>query len=591
MLTILIILPLVVAALLALVMGKRSSYIKYVAIAASLLSLALIANAYLSAGQLQQFSWFNLAGYTFALTTSTMPLNMLLLLIVGIMTPLIAIYSAGYMDLPSEQQRYYFELCIFAAAMMLFAISGDLLTMFIGWELLGITSYLLIGFWYRRDGTADAARKAITTILIGDILMISAMVIIWATYHTFSFALLLSATTHSGAMAIALLLVMFAAFTKSAQFPFHEWLPDAMKGPTPVSAFLHSSTMVKAGVFLLAVLLPLFIAYHLLYLMLAFGLITAVLGVTNALAEFNIKRVLAYSTIEDLGLMFIALGTGSLVAAMMLFVAQTFYKALLFMSAGSMIKANDSEEDMCKMYGSTKYMKLFIPTAIGVASLAGLFPLSGFFGKAAVLTSSNLIVYIALLVVSFGGNIYIFRWLFLPTHKKADRKAAQVKKNYRSTPLSMMIPIYLLAAAVLAAGFFIYYGIPTYLNGYQSAPVSIGAEDIIASTIVVIIGFIVAYMLFYVRDKKSTEEHGILRKILYNNQAVNSAYAALATAVSYASKAIDSVDYAIYGLIKEGAHNVNALGNLIKKIVSGSPTVYIAAFVIGLVVVVAILIL
>ena len=290
MLTILVIVPLLIAALISLFISKHPKYVKYVALAASLISLLLILNAFVSRGSIQTATWFTLSGYSFTLTTSTMPLNILLLSILGVMTPLILLYSIGFMNLPTEQSRYYTELLVFAAAMMLFAIAGDFITMLIGWELLGITSYLLIGFWYGKEGSATAARKAITTILIGDILMFSAMIIIWSSYHTFSFALILQQSTTSGLMPIALLLIIFAVFTKSAQFPFHEWLPDAMKGPTPVSAFLHSSTMVKAGVFLVAVLLPLFIAYHMLNIFLIFGLVTAALGVLNAISRIQHKK-------------------------------------------------------------------------------------------------------------------------------------------------------------------------------------------------------------------------------------------------------------------------------------------------------------
>jgi NADH-quinone oxidoreductase subunit L len=592
MLTILVILPLAIAALLSLLIEKHSKYVKYIALVASVLSLALILNAFLNPGELQSATWFSLSGYNFALTTSTMPLNMLLLLIVGIITPLIVLYSIGFMSPPSEQSRYYSELLVFAASMMLFAMAADFITMLIGWELLGITSYLLIGFWYRREGTAEAARKAITTILIGDILMFLAIIIIWNAYHTFSFALLLQQTTTSIAMPIALVLIIFAAFTKSAQFPFHEWLPDAMKGPTPVSSFLHSSTMVKAGVFLVAVLLPLFAAYHLLYILLIFGIITSILGVTNALAELQIKRVLAYSTIEDLGLMFVALGLGSIAAAMMLFVAQTFYKALLFMSAGSMIKANRNEEDMEQVYNSSSYLKLFIPTVIGVVSLAGLFPLAGFFGKEAIINvANNFAIYVILLVVGLASNIYISRWLFVPLHKKTDRKTTEAISNYKNTPISMMLPIYILAIVAIISGFVIYMYLPTYLGRYGAIPFSLSAMSIVISTVVIIAGFLISYMLFYRRNYSSIEEQNILYKLLYNNLITNRVYLYVTKLFSAIAKILDSFDHSLYNLIKEGAHNVNAFGDLIKKLETGNANTYIAAFVIGLIIIVAIFVL
>jgi len=600
MLAFFVLLPLVVSAFIALLMRNSKGHmkaVKYIAFIASLITLGLIAMLYLNYNNLnlnpvQTMTWFSFAGYAFTLTTSTLPLNMLLMGIVGIITPLIIIYSMGFMNAPSEQPRYYFELCLFAAAMLLFAMSGDFLTMFIGWELLGVTSYLLIGFWYQRDGPPQSARKAITIILIGDILMLVGMLIIWNAYHTFTFSLLLQqASITNPAMGLALIFIMGAVFTKSAQFPFHEWLPDAMKGPTPVSAFLHSSTMVKAGVFLIAVLLPLFAAYHLLYLLLIFGIITSIIGVTNALTEMNIKRILAYSTIEDLGLMFIALGSGSLIATMILFVAQTFYKALLFMGAGAMITANNYEEDMEKMYNSPRYFTLFIAILIGAASLAALYPLSGFFGKAVVdLSVNNLAVYALLLLLQFFSAIYIFRWVFAPLHRRTpEKKTIGARANYKTLPKTMMLPIYILALLVAVSGMAIYSFVPTYLK--QGLAVAIGTPDILLSVTVFILGFFVALGMFYFKDLAVMEGRRPAYKLLYNSILTNYFYGNLVKLSLLISSVLESIDNTLYGLIKEGATNVREFGNLIKKIETGNPNLYVAAFVVGLIIIVAVFIL
>ena len=215
--------PLIAAAFLALLLNSEPKPVKYIALAASVLSLLLAIAVNFNTVKMQSLTWFSLAGYAFPITTYTMPLNMLLLFIVAVMTPLIFTYSIGFMDAPSEQGRYYFEMCIFAASMMLFAISGNFITMLIGWELLGVTSYLLIGFWYRKEKAPTAARKAITTMLIGDALMLIAMLAIWNSLHTFDFIAVIRATP-TASLQIAALLILVAAFTKSAQFPFHEWL-------------------------------------------------------------------------------------------------------------------------------------------------------------------------------------------------------------------------------------------------------------------------------------------------------------------------------------------------------------------------------
>ena len=592
MLELYVIVPLAVAAVVSLLLHRHGNYIKYIALGASILSLIFIATfLYSNHGTLQTVNWFSISGYVFTLNFSAMPLNMLLLLIVGIVTPLIMAYSFGFMDTQSEQGRYYAEICVFAAAMMVFAIAGDFLTMFIGWELLGITSYLLIGFWYQRSGTAEAARKAITTILFGDIMMLSAMLIIWSNYHTFMFSQIINtANVHALPMEVSLILIMLAAFTKSAQFPFHEWLADAMKGPTPVSAFLHSSTMVKAGVFIVAVLLPLFIAYHLLYLLAAFGIITAFIGATNALAEVHIKRILAYSTMVDLGLMFVALGMGSLIAAMLLFVVQTFYKALLFMSAGDIMKANNNKEDIREIYNSPSYVKLFAPTAIGVASLIGLYPLSGFFGKAALFTTASLPLYALLLAVELISSLYIFRWLFVPMRRKSNREAVGAMASYRTLPKSMIVPIYILALLAALTGPAIFLYVPKYLNAYGAAVPGVGLMDIAVSITIAAFGIVAAFYIFY-RNSGKAVEAGILHRILYSSTLFNTMYGCVARAFDAASKALDSADYSMFGIVKDGGHGVTGFGSLIKRAENGDIRTYVAVFIVGMLVILALFLL
>ncbi|MGA2800157.1 MAG: NADH-quinone oxidoreductase subunit L [Candidatus Micrarchaeaceae archaeon] len=593
MLAILIIVPLIAAALLALLMRKLNSrLVGYVALTASIITLLLILGSFLNQSQVQSINWFSIGSYSLQISTSTAPLNMILLLLVGIMTPLIITYSIGFMHVRSEQSRYYFELCLFAAAMMLFAISADFITMFIAWELLGITSYLLIGFWYHNYGAAGAARKAITTILIGDMMMLAAILIIWSTYGTFSFSVILQqAGFHSAAMSAALTLIMFAAFTKSAQFPFHEWLPDAMKGPTPVSAFLHSSTMVKAGVFIVAVLLPLFAAYNMLHILLIFGIITAALGITNALAETNIKRVLAYSTLEDLGLMFVALGTGSLISAMLLLIVQTFYKALLFMSAGSIISVNGNEEDLRRLQNSAKYPSIFIPTVIAVASLAGIFPLSGFFGKAAVAASASasIPVYITLVIIAFASNIYIFRWLFMPLRRKNIASKTAQGLVHATIPRSMKISMYVLALLVLV-GAIAYLYLPVYLLSYNPQPIIIGPVEVMISLALFAVALAIAYYAFYLKDYVIFPT-GSLHKLLHNSEMTNDFYSYMARLCGIAGGVIESFDIAVYGFIKGAAHDVGSFAEMLKGIEDGSTRTYIAALVIGLAFILIIIIL
>ncbi len=591
MLAILVIVPFIIAAFIALLMRKEGSrLIGYVALAASIISLLMIFLLYLGPSQIQSINWFSISSYQFVISTSTAPLNMILLLIVGIIAPLIVTYSIGFMHVRSEYPRYYFELCIFTSAMMLFALSADFITMFIGWELLGVTSYLLIGFWYYKDGAAGAARKAITTILIGDILMLAAILIIWSTYGSFSFAVILQqAADHSMAMSVALIFIMLAAFTKSAQFPFHEWLPDAMKGPTPVSAFLHSSTMVKAGVFVIAVLLPLFVAYHMLPVLMVFGIITAIIGITNAFAETHIKKVLAYSTIEDLGLMFIALGTGSLIAAILFFIVQTFYKVLLFMSAGSIIRTNNNEEELEKLQNSAKYPSILIPTVIAVASLAALFPLSGFFGKAAIETAAGIPVYIILLLFAFFSNIYIFRWLFIPLRRKTVSKGKMPSLVHASLPKSMKIPVYIAALLVLT-GAVVYPYLPGYMLQYHPQQIIIGPVDVMVSLALFVAAFAISYYAFYHKNYRVFNT-GIMHKLLHNSEMTNDFYSRVAISFGIIGAAIERFDDAVYGFIKAAAKDVGSFSEMLKAIENGDTRTYIAALVVGLVLILIIILL
>ena len=577
-----VIVPLVAAALLSLALGKKPKAIRWVALSASILSLVIAIYVAMGPQGVSRLDWFSIAGYSFGISIATNPLNAFLLLIVAGITPLIFAYSIGYLDTLSEQSRFYTEMCIFAAAMMLFAISGNFITMFIAWEMLGITSYLLIGFWYWREKAPVAARKAITTILIGDIMMLMGMLLIWSTYHTFEFAAL-ATVADSQALQVAMILITLAAFTKSAQFPFHEWLADAMEGPTPVSAFLHSSTMVKAGVFLIAVLLPVIVAVHLQWLLIIVGIVTALIGATNAIAERHIKRILAYSTMEDMGLMFVALGFNAIYAAMLLFLVQAFYKALLFMDAGSIMRINTDKEDIYNVYESGARKGVLISALIGSASLAGIFPLSGFFGKAAVESvASNAVIYALLLLVEILSSFYIFRWLIIPSRKAPLEEDREIVVNAKTMSKWMAAPAYILAIAVVASSLAYLY-LPRYLLGLTYPVISITGS--IVDTVVVLMGALAAYYV-YAKGNRSylSSTHPMFHKIMLNSMAVNAVYVYITKAVSLAASAVGSIDYAFDKSIYALSSMFVKIGDVLKKMETGQTNTYVAAFIIGFVI-------
>jgi NADH-quinone oxidoreductase subunit L len=327
----------------------------------------------------------------------------------------------------------------------------------VGWEGVGLCSYLLIGFWFERPSAASAAKKAFITTRIGDTAMLIGLALIVVHFGTLDFTAVLGPAhglTKGAATAIALLLFAGAA-GKSAQIPLHVWLPDAMEGPTPVSALIHAATMVTAGVYLC-------VRSHVFFeqsgtaltVVLVIGLVTAVYAASAALAQDDIKRVLAYSTISQLGYMFMAVGLRAYAAAMFMFVAHAFYKALLFLGAGSVIHGMEDEQDMKEMGGLRAKMPItFVTMAIGAIALAGVPPLAGFFAKDQVLEIANHSGRTALWILGTVGAVfsaaYMGRLLFLTFFGTA--RSEEAERAHESPPV-MWVPLALLAAGAVLAG-------------------------------------------------------------------------------------------------------------------------------------------
>lgn len=575
--------PLALAAFIALLSGvidKKSGLVKYIALAAVVASFAITCGIIAQGSGIYELRWFSFGGIAFNITVSTFLLNKILLFLVGLIGIAIFIYSIGYMDEPENQNRYYFEMIIFTLAMMLFAISANFISLFIAWELLGITSYLLIGFWYAKAKVSEAARAAITTILIGDISMLAAIVLFFNLYHTFNFYTLIGMAPSPLAV-FPLTFLLIAVFTKSAQFPFSNWLQLAMEGPTPVSAFLHSSTMVKAGVFILILLLPLFAQSHMLWVLLAVGLITAVFGAMNALSENHVKKILAYSTMEDLGLMIVALGLNAVYAAVALFIVQTFYKALLFLSAGYVMKANHDREDIHKIAVNSRLVSFSMLAA--ALSLAGLFPLSGFFGKTAlgIAARPNILVYTVLLGIDVLSALYIFRWFFVLKKKKKESTTVRFSK------LPMELGIGIVLALLIISSLAMYFAVNYREISILRINYTENINDIAIETFLISAGVAAAWLFYRKRDIKALsameKNPGIAGRILYNNVFIWSAYlivagiiAAAANAVFYFDRAFNRFTYMLGKLALLAGDALSAFEN-------GEVNAYIAVFATGLV--------
>ena len=436
-------------------------------------------------------------------------LSSLMILVVTGIGSLIHIYSTGYMhdESDSEYARYFAYLNLFAAFMLVLVLGANLPVMFVGWEGVGLCSYLLIGFWFRKPSAADAGKKAFVVNRIGDFGFIIGMLLIYVTWGTFDFVELAREVSSApietgfGVITIATLLLFVGATGKSAQIPLYVWLPDAMEGPTPVSALIHAATMVTAGVYMIGRNAELFAhAPTTLAIVAGIGAATALMAGTIGLVQNDIKRVLAYSTVSQLGLMFLAMGVGAFAAGIFHLYTHAFFKALLFLGSGAVIHALAGEQDIRNMGGLKKYLPITYWTfLIGALAIAGVPPLSGFFSKDEILyrtfvgTEANHyhgypILWLIGAVTSLLTAIYMFRLVFLtfhgerrtahPDHPEEAEPAAHGAPaatahahghghggrghTPHDAPPSMVIPLVVLAIGSIVAG---YVGIPHALGG------------------------------------------------------------------------------------------------------------------------------
>jgi NADH-quinone oxidoreductase subunit L len=579
MFLLLYLIPTIIAIAVIALLNKFSKNIKRIALIGSIIPLLLIPFMLGSIGALQNIPWFSINGYQFTLTTSLSMLNLILFAMVALIAPFVVIYSLSYMDKPLEDKRYYIEILAFEVAMLAFAISGNFILLFIAWEFLSLTSYLLIGF-YDTKKSITAARNAVTTILIGDIAILGAIVLLWNSYSSFQFNVIL-ASVQSGAISlevqVAAILILIAAFTKSAQFPFTGWLPDAMQGPTPVSAFLHSSTMVKAGVFIVLLLFTLFVSAKLLPVILIIGVITAIISTINAMRDTNIKKVLAYSTIQELSLMFIAIGLGYPGVALFLFIVQTFYKAALFFYSGMLIKASNTE-DMLEMKGRWESMYIVIAIVICAASLAGIIPFSGFFASTGIesAASSNISVYVILLLIDLFTGFFISRWVLLPLQKRQKENS-----NHYLSSKSMLYSFAAMAAITLASAVFImfYSGLFSGTAQFQLQPTTL--IDAILETIFASAGIISAYYIF---AKNAYPWYA--KKIQWKpgkDGIISLSYSYFAIFIYDISTAFSMFDSFIDNIFNSAGNAVLLSGKYLKRIQNGSINLYSLAFLIGMI--------
>ena len=403
------------------------------------------------------FQWTNTPDISIGFTVDGLSATMLLL-VTGL-SLVIQVFSTSYMKDDEKYTSYFTYFNFFVFSMLLLVMSSNFLVMFMGWELVGLSSYLLISFWSNKESASKAGNKAFIINRIGDFGFLIGLMIVLNTFETFDFktVMSLSSTISESTVTIICLFLLLGAFGKSAQFPLFSWLPDAMEGPTPASALIHAATMVTAGVFMLVRVSPLLQYSETAKLLIAiFGLLTALIAAFSAINQYDIKKVLAYSTISQLGFMFIAIGSGAYVAAIFHLVTHAFFKALLFLGAGAVIHAMHHEQDIRKMGMLRKNMPVTALTmGIGTLAISGLPPLAGFWSKDEILASVfvnggvyyviwSLGLFAALLTAFYMGR----HWLLIFAVDQGNNH-----DNVKEVSKSMTIPLLLLGLFSIFIGF------------------------------------------------------------------------------------------------------------------------------------------
>jgi NADH-quinone oxidoreductase subunit L len=466
-------------------------------------------------------------------------LTAIMLMVVTTVSMLVQIYSIGYMHGDKYFSRYFAFLSLFTFSMLGLVLSNNFFEIFIFWELVGLTSYLLIGFWFEKKSASDAGKKAFLTTRTGDLGFIIGILILTTALGTFNFREIFekieAGDISTTLLTLSAIFIFAGAVGKSAQFPLHIWLPDAMEGPSPVSALIHAATMVAAGVYLVARSMTLYVGSESASLVVAYiGAITAFMAASIGLVQNRMKRVLAYSTISQLGYMIMVLGLGGFTAGTFHLYTHAFFKALLFLGAGSVMHAMANSEDIWEMGGLyPKMKKTALTFIIGSLSLAGIFPLSGFWSKDEILAiaseKSNPFFLIVGLLVAFMTAFYMFRVCFVTFFGK-PRDMHKFEHAHES-PKVMTTPLIILAILSIFAG---WVGIPWLSHGYSSFVYyhhPHHAEPnyllMVVSTLIALSGVFLAYLIYYkgtISNEKIKATFPFVHKVLLNKYYFDELY-------------------------------------------------------------------
>lgn len=574
------------------ILKDRAAYIAIGAIALSfLMSVWVLAQT--MGGMVTEYgtNWLTVGTVKIPVGIMIDPLAGIMLVVVTSVSLLVQIYSLGYMKGDRRFAWYYAALSLFTASMLSLVLANNFLQMYMSWELVGLCSYLLIGFWFEKKSASNAAIKAFITTRLADVGFFIGLGILFVTAGTFGFTPL-KEMAEGGQISVGILttvslLFFMGAAGKSAQFPFHVWLPDAMEGPTPVSALIHAATMVAAGVYLVARSFFMFEAAGpiALTIVAVIGAATAFMAAIIAITQTDIKKVLAYSTISQLGYMMAALGIGGYVAGTFHLTTHAFFKALLFLGAGSVIHGAGTQ-NINEMGGLWKKMKITGWTfLIGTMSLAGLAPLSGFWSKDEILSDAlrygQYIIFALLLATAFLTAFYMFKLFF--TVFTGDLK----DKHAHESPPVMTWPLLILAVPAALLGL---VGSPVFGNAWARF-VALPGEHIagpnvavmLISTIAAVSGIYLAYLMYY---KKSFAGFSILNSLTSFNW-INTVYVdqmikrAIDSVLELGAR-LSQVDAKIIdGAVNGIANSIGDAGGAARKINTGAIQHYAMRMIIG----------
>ncbi|RKU15503.1 NADH-quinone oxidoreductase subunit L [Candidatus Poribacteria bacterium] len=552
------------------------------------------------------YEWITGESFAFNIGFRVDALTSVMLLVITGVGFLIHVYSIGYMHGDGGYTRYFAYLNLFVFAMLILVLGNNYLMMFVGWEGVGLCSYLLIGFWYEKQTATDAGKKAFIMNRIGDFGFLLGMFTLFAAFGTLDFASIFDAAEAdnfqkvfgASTLVIATLLLFVGAIGKSAQIPLYVWLPDAMEGPTPVSALIHAATMVTAGVYMIARSAVLYNIAHTGEVVAWIGVLTAFFAATIALTQNDIKRILAYSTVSQLGYMFLGVGVGAYASGIFHLVTHAFFKGLMFLTAGSVMHAMANELDMRKMGGLKAKMPITHWTfLVGALAIAGFPFLSGFWSKDEILHSawgSSPIIYVIGLVTAFLTAFYMFRLIFV-TFYGDSRVEPEVDSHLHESPPVMWVPLAILAIPSALIGLLLGWGGPeSWFHHFTKSVFPEAHHDasgnvilfMVISSVVGLAGIAFAWSRYRERTP-SDEPTNALHRLLANKYYVDEVYNALIV-----QPIKNGSHYLLWRIVDNGIIDgiVNGVGSIIRfiggtlrRLQTGLVQVYIVSMVLGIV--------